>query len=187
MVSTIRRTEVAADPTNLLALEAAVRRSRGGPAGCVRLATVQRVLRAQRFADPGAQAHFTLFGLVSAGRDTGNLAFERRHAVEHLRFHAAAAVAAGHRPRVRLTSLGSSVLVPAITKELPDVAVLADPDRESGRGYYTELCFKVDVASSDGWREVADGGFVDWTVRLLGDRKERLLISGVGVDGLAVG
>ena len=29
--------------------------------------------------------------------------------------------------------------------------------------------------------EIADGGFVDWTQQLLGNRKERLLISGFGM------
>jgi hypothetical protein len=33
--------------------------------------------------------------------------------------------------------------------------------------------------------DVGDGGFVDWTQRLLGNRKERLLISGIGIDRLA--
>jgi len=33
---------------------------------------------------------------------------------------------------------------------------------------------------------IADGGFVDWTQRLTGNRKERLLISGFGVDRLAI-
>jgi hypothetical protein len=32
--------------------------------------------------------------------------------------------------------------------------------------------------------EVGDGGFTDWTARLLGNGKERLLISGYGVDRL---
>jgi hypothetical protein len=30
------------------------------------------------------------------------------------------------------------------------------------------------------------GGFVDWTAQLLGNRKERLLISGHGLDRLAI-
>jgi hypothetical protein len=33
--------------------------------------------------------------------------------------------------------------------------------------------------------EVGDGGFVDWTARLLGNRRERLLISALGVDRLS--
>jgi hypothetical protein len=30
--------------------------------------------------------------------------------------------------------------------------------------------------------ELVDGGFVDWTQKLLGNKKERLLISGTGID-----
>ena len=43
------------------------------------------------------------------------------------------------------------------------------------------MCFKV---FRDGV-EIGDGGFVDWTQRLTGNRKERLLITGVGVDRFA--
>jgi hypothetical protein len=63
VVPTGRGTEVAADPTTGLALEAAVRRS---GSAVVRLATVQRVVRAQRVAE-GLFAHFSLFGAVTAG------------------------------------------------------------------------------------------------------------------------
>jgi hypothetical protein len=30
--------------------------------------------------------------------------------------------------------------------------------------------------------EVADGGFVDWIAKMTGNRKERCLISGLGID-----
>jgi len=30
--------------------------------------------------------------------------------------------------------------------------------------------------------EIADGGFTDWTQRLSGNQKERLLISGMGLE-----
>jgi hypothetical protein len=59
------------------------------------------------------------------------------------------------------------------------------PDREGGRAYYDRLCFKA-FAQVDGERiEIADGGLVDWTQRLLQSRKERLMISGLGVERLA--
>ncbi|MDT7781599.1 MAG: hypothetical protein QOF58_18 [Pseudonocardiales bacterium] len=48
-------------------------------------------------------------------------------------------------------------------------------------GYYKGLCYKVYLHGE----EIGDGGFTDWTRRLLGNGKERLLISGVGVDRLA--
>ena len=61
MVSTVRNTEVVSDPTNVLALEAAVRRSAlleedPRDATQVRLAAVHRVLRGQRFATAGVSA-----------------------------------------------------------------------------------------------------------------------------------
>jgi hypothetical protein len=34
--------------------------------------------------------------------------------------------------------------------------------------------------------EIADGGLVDWTQRLVPSRKERLMISGLGVERLAL-
>ncbi len=167
VVSTVRGTEVAADPTNALALEAAVRRQAG--ADDVRLAAVQRVVRAQLFSGEGRFAHFTLFAAVSAGRDRGSLAFERQHFVEHISFLREAC----GDVEVRVTVLDPRFEV--VRGDLP-----ADPSRSTG--YYRGLCFKV---FRDGV-EIGDGGFVDWTQRLTGNRKERLLISGVGVDRLAV-
>ncbi|MDP9295929.1 MAG: hypothetical protein M3O88_04435 [Actinomycetota bacterium] len=91
VVSTIRSTEVAADPTNGLALLAArgrksllVRDPRSVER--VRLAAFQRVLRAQRFESSGLSfPHVELLGLVTAGRDVGDHRFERETAEEHLR------------------------------------------------------------------------------------------------------
>ena len=67
VATTIRGTEVLADPTAALALEAAVRR-RKRPDETVRLCAVCRVLRLQPFPDvPGFSQHFALFALVTAG------------------------------------------------------------------------------------------------------------------------
>lgn len=175
VVTTIRGTEVAADPTNGLALEVARRRQallRENSRSCtaVRFGAFQRVLRAQRFE--GASAHFSLLGLVSGGRDTGDLAFERAHLTEHLAYLVDALRAAGAREvDVRMRVLDPRFAPLAVG--LPYEAV------EGSSGYYTGLTYKVYV---DGGVEVADGGFVDWTRRLLGNNKERLLISGVGLD-----
>ena len=49
---------------------------------------------------------------------------------------------------------------------------------ETDNSYYQGINFKIIV---DGIG-VVDGGFVDWTQKLLGNKKERLLISGAGVD-----
>jgi hypothetical protein len=189
VIATIRRTEVAADPTNALALEAAVQRRAAPASGSqpIRLAATQRVTRAQQFDRPGSFAHFQLLGAVTAGRDTGGHAFERQHLIEHLKFAVSGCQAAGaHEIRIAITRLdevAASILadVQAAFAGQPDVQVADVPERQSGRAYYRCLCFKVYA----GPVELGDGGFTDWTEKLIGSRKERLLISGYGLDRLA--
>ena len=64
---------------------------------------------------------------------------------------------------------------------------MIDDAREKGRGYYLDVCFKVNAAPAAGGElaEIGDGGFTDWTARLTANAKERLLISGYGLDRLA--
>lgn len=186
VLSTVRGNEVAADPTNGLALVAAQERQRLGPrsAAVVRLAAAQRVVRAQALRAPGLSAHFGLLGVVTAGRDSGDLAFERQHAVEHLRY-LAAALPGPVELRLSVWQPRYSVVADAVRAALPDVAIVDDPDREAGRDYYTGFAFQVVLVDGTRRSDVADGGFVDWTQRLLGNRKERLLTSGIGIDRLA--
>ena len=184
IVSTMRGLEVAADPTNMLAVVAATRS--GSDA---RLGAVQRILRTQPFGASGQQ-HFTALGLVTAGRDRGNLDFERTALVEMLGVVAAALQACALGPiELRITSLRdryTEALVDDARAALPAVvSVVADPARTSGRGYYRDLCFKVIARPGADEVEVGDGGFTDWTARLTGDRKRRLLVAGLGVDRIA--
>lgn len=188
IVTAMRACETAADPTNALALEAAARRvaSRGA---AVRLAAFQRVVRAQHAQRRGYLAHFSLLGLVTAGRDTGGHQFEREAVAEHVRAVAAGLRAAGFTAiQLALTPLTSAgkTIAGAVTVLLAGdpvpVEVLVDNDREAGRGYYRELCFKINVRAGAEWAEIGDGGFTDWIARLTASNKERLLISGVGID-----
>jgi hypothetical protein len=145
------------------------------------------VVRAQQVG-PGFFPHFSLFAAVSAGRDRGGLAFERAHLVAHARFLTAAVRAAGAREAgFRVTTLDSRFagFLELVREALPGVAVDDDPDREGGRDYYAGVCFTVTGDFGDGLVPVGDGGFTPWTARLLGNAKERLLISGVGVDRIA--
>ena len=205
VVTTIRACEVAADPTNALALEAAVRRARAR-SGLVRLAAVQRVVRAQRFP-AGWAAHFGLFATVTAGRDEGSGRFERAALGEQLRFAVAALRAAGvRRVQVALTPLSdagqriASATAEGLAAEglaaeglAGDAApadgapadIVIDHERAGGRGYYRDLCFKVNALVDGAPEEIGDGGFTDWTARLLANGKERLLITGYGIDRLA--
>ena len=85
-----------------------------------------------------------------------------------------------------LTPAGQAV-ASAVAGSLADAPldVVVDESRQAGRGYYRELCFKVNVMAGAEWTEVGDGGFTDWTALLTASNKERLLISGVGIDRVA--
>jgi hypothetical protein len=188
VVTAMRACEVAADPTNALALEAAVRRL-AEPAGIVRLAAVQRVVRAQQTV-PGYLPHFGLLGLATAGRDPGGRRFEHAAVAEQFSALAAGLASAGLAPvRLALTPLSAAgeSIAAAVAAELaaPPIEVVTDPQRLSGRGYYRDLCYKINVRSGGQWQEVGDGGFTGWVAQLTASSKERLLISGLGIDRLA--
>lgn len=198
-VPTARNTEVVSDSTNVLALEAALRRRRllrGDPRSqqAVHLAASQRVLRAQRYQDPRLMPHFRLLALCSAGRDAGGFRFEAGALALHICFYLAALRAYLAQPvplRVSITIFGPASGFTAATDELfsgvqaqfERVECVLDPERESRRGYYAGLCFHVHAQTLSGqWLELADGGAVDWTQRLLSNAKERLVISGIGSE-----
>ena len=202
VVSTGRGTEVVSDPTNVLALEAAARRrgvDRGDPSTTVRLATAHRTLRGQRWTDPTYRQHFAQLALVTAGRDGGSHRFETAALAEHVGFHLrlvadtadlhglhavrAALTALDDDPRL-VEALGREVVAP-LTATFPTVDVVVDETRTRGRGYYTAVALLITAESPTGEPvELADGGATTWTAQLLGDRKERLVISGIGTERL---
>jgi hypothetical protein len=234
VVTTIRNAEALGDPTIALALEAVRRRP---SAGVVRLCASHRVIRLQPFDVPGYSPHFRLFGLVTAGRDTGSFRFETAHLLEHVRVYlrifrmlaavgfafqdplveftdmvaveAALADAGVTRDEIRQSvrahrlggsesflakralvapvdaphpQLASEVIAP-LREEFPEAQFRVNQQRLEGLGYYRSFTLRISPKASDGNRyPIVDGGFTDWTARLLGNRKERLLISGIGSE-----
>jgi hypothetical protein len=195
ILSTIRNTEVVADSTNVMALECAERRARqqrGEDRPPIeRICTSHRLLRTQVFG-PGMSAHFRVFSLCTAGKDSGNFQFEALALTEQV------AVLYGIfeklnqggfqilKPRLNLhckdsylTSAGRKALVEA----LPGLLIEEKGPRTSD--YYPTVSFKLHATNDEGAEiELADGGLVDWTQKLLGNSKERLMISGLGTERL---
>jgi hypothetical protein len=203
-IATIRNTELVSDSTNVMALECAVRRrallkTKDGAGQPVRLCASHRLLRAQNYNLPDLVAHFRLFALCSAGRDTGSFHFEFASLVEQLAFYLrllAGLAETGYAfqdVRANFTALDSSSqtatlranVIEPLTAQFPGARFELDPDREAGRDYYDWFCFAIyarDIEGTD--HNLVDGGFTSWTQQLLNNRKERLLISGVGTERL---
>ena len=198
VVTTIRNTEVVSDSTNILALEAAVRRralkaNDARSSQPVHLAASHRLLRGQRYPDPRWSQHFRVFSLCSGGRDRGGLRFELETLELQIGFYLSAIrefVGPAITLDVSLTALDSS---PALTVALEQLCgrlherfgadARIDASRSVGREYYVTACFWVHgIVESGDKAQLVDGGCVDWTRRLLNDAKERLVISGVGTD-----
>ena len=142
VVSTIRGTEVASDPTNELAIEAAVRRRAGQDR--VDLAACQRVVRAQPFDGPGMFAHFELFALVSSARDTGSGRTEAELLIDHLNFW--------HDVLGDTAELTFTMFTPSAVRERIDdtvrpalkIALTEDTERTKSANYYSGTALGID-------------------------------------------
>jgi len=178
IVTAMRSVEVLSDSANALAVEAADRRLRQPPDGEVHLATCHRLLRAQVFG-PGMSAHFRLFTLVSSARDTGSGQTQARLLALHLGYWQR--VLAELAPRFRVT-----VFNEAVRSVLPTSVSLVDaPDRERYRAYYTDVTWRTVVGDGGGESEIGDGGLTTWTAQLMGNAKERCLVSCLSTERLA--
>jgi hypothetical protein len=194
VVSTVRPNEVAADATDGLALEAATRRrstSVRRASDPQRLVALQRVTRAQRYSEEDAFAHFTMFALVTAGRSKRHEGFDPEVLVEHLLVHVDALSRMVDRIEVVLSPTDNAPgrnLADRVRRSLNhrQVQVTLADRRLAQQRYYTRACFKINVTLGGTSFEVCDGGFTDWTERLLNDRRERLCISAAGLDRLAL-
>ncbi|MEU8131270.1 hypothetical protein AB0B68_28995 [Micromonospora sp. NPDC049049] len=186
IVTTMRASEVLSDPTNALAIEAAVRRRRQSE---VHLAAAHRVLRAQDFGS-AASAHFRLFALVSSARDTGSGDTQARLLVRHLTYWQTvlAELAPAAAPQLHVTTFDNEtvrerladMVRPAV--DAGAVPLVDEPERSRGRGYYTGCALRI--TALNGRLEIGDGGLTDWTARLSGDAKERCLVSCLATERL---
>ena len=201
VVSTIRNLEAAADTTNVLALECALRRSEllkkdKASAELIRFCSSQRLTRAQPFENKDFSAHFSVLALCTAGRDTGNDSFESDSLEEHIGFYLnifekLMDLSGVKNILIRLFSYegtDNANLIEVIRNKFSRkklVSITTEENSSFGENYYTRLRFSINVINSSNEElNCADGGFTDWTARLLNNKKERLLTSGIGTDFL---
>lgn len=186
VLSALRSTEVVADATNLLALEATSRRKLTQfDSDTIRLCTVHRHLRTP-YVKPPFLPHFKIFCMVTAGKDRGSLLFEKQHLVEHIRFttNYLKSFSAVESVRVLLKSTQKEnpnfvLLRDTITSEIKDVMFDIEQIEQP---YYQVIQFKTFITVRQKEFDIADGGLVDWSQKLSNNRKERMLTSGIGIE-----
>ena len=84
--------------------------------------------------------------------------------------------------RHRLARVKTDIFDP-LAREFREACFQFNLARLEGLGYYRGLCLRISPIAPDGNRyPVIDGGFTDWTARLLEDRKERMLATGIGSE-----
>ncbi|MGC1391661.1 MAG: hypothetical protein WA816_11540 [Bacteroidales bacterium] len=201
VVSTIRNMEVAADTTNVLALECALRRKEICKKEMksrerVKLCSSQRVTRGQPFEGKNFSAHFCVIALCSAGKDEGNDKFEAECLTEHVNFYIKIIDQLILKKEIRnivikffeYEGFDNCYIIKTIKSQVAsrkDVHIKTEKNSEFGKGYYSRLRFAISVINQNQEEfDYIDGGFTDWTSKLLNNKKERLLTSGIGTDYL---
>jgi len=80
-------------------------------------------------------------------------------------------------------SLVKTKLLDKLGVEFPEAQFRFNFARLEGLSYYPGLTLRISPATADGARyPIVDGGFTNWTARLLGNKKERMLTSGIGSE-----
>jgi len=193
ILSALRNTEIMADATNSLALHiAGIKKNNPGTEQLMRFCTVQRHLRTPPLKVKGHTPHFKIGCMVTAGRDTGHYCFECIQVADQLGALCGMLREWGIEvSRVKLQAregyadpgglIGTILEQLEIEKDLPEIVI----DDNAGRNnYYKGLQFKVIISIGGQEVEIADGGLTDWTQQLIGNRKERLLVCGLGLEWL---
>ncbi len=182
VITTMRGTEVLADPAHGLALEASRRRRNGHSR--VHLATHARCTHAWDQSEESS--HELRFSLVSSAPDGGGLSTEADLLDLHLDYWREIMGTVIPRGRIELTVWDATLAGLLESRGTRDGVIVvegSDDERRPWRNPYTTAAFRFLVDGEEP-TEVGDGGFVTWTQALTRNRKDRCLVSGVSVDAI---
>jgi hypothetical protein len=192
VVSALRGTEVVADITNVMALEAATQRVAGKfDTNHIHLCAVHRHVRAQALPPvKGFTAHFKIFCALTAGKDTGSFEFEIQTLAKHLQLYWDVLNTLGmtgvsiilkvlDEPSHETFAQAIQTFMEANLKHL-NLSLITVPKDE--HNYYQRLRFSINMTHKGNEINIGDGGFLNWTQRLTNNKKERMMASGVGLE-----
>lgn len=190
VVTSLRGMEVVSDATNVFAMLIAKELKQERDHRIIKYAATHRHVRSQALSNPSFTTHFGIFCLATGGHDTGSFSFELDQIMDHINVHFSV--------YSNEFDLGKETLLLRIFlkdenetfhQKLEDVikamnnSVIIKMERQLEPGdYYKLVQFKFFIVRNGQEINLSDGGFVDWTQKLIPDKKHRLLISGVGTE-----
>ena len=190
VVTSLRGTEVVSDATNVFAMLIARELKQKKGDRLIKYAGAHRHVRSQGLLNPAFTAHFGIFCLATGGPDTGSFSFELDQLLDHLNVHFS--VFANE------FDLGAEILLlkiflkdeneifherlKEVLKKMNNSVTIQIEKQVDPGDYYEVAQFKFYVVRNGQEINLSDGGFVDWTQKLISDQKQRLLISGVGTE-----
>ena len=188
IVSSLRRTEVVSDVTNVMALEIAKRAKENPQMNMINLATSHRLVRAQGFDHPDYTAHFKVLAMNSSWLDRGKFLLEEEHLIKHIityqKIFKEVYKIDADRIELQLKfdpSQQDEDFVKMTDRLCEKVNLKSIVDEWDGNNnYYTLLRFGLRLDSLP--MPIVDGGLVNWGRILTQNKKRRMLISGFGTE-----
>ena len=190
IVTASRGTEVVSDATNIFAMLIAKELKKKRDPGLIKYATTHRHVRGQALSNPAFTPHFGIFCLATGGHDTGSFSFELEQLLDHITTHLSVYSNEFDLKKEKL-------LLKIFPKEENEVfhqkvkdmlkrindAIIVQMEKEVNPGeYYKLVQFKFFIERNGQEINLSDGGFVDWTQKLIPNKKHRLIISGIGTE-----
>ena len=188
VVSALRGTEVVSDATNVFAILIAKESKKNH--GIIKYAATHRHVRSQSLSNPAFTPHFGIFCLATGGRDTGSFSFELDQLFDHITTHLSVFANEFDLGKEKLLLKiflkdENEIFHQKLKERMKDMngqlTVQIEKEIDPGE-YYKLVQFKFFIVSKGQEINLSDGGFVDWTQKLIPNKKHRLIISGVGTE-----
>jgi len=188
VMTALRGTEVVSDATNVFALLIASEFKKKKGNSLTKYVTSHRHVRSQAFSNPAFTSHFSILCLATGGLDTGSYTFELEQLSDHMTAHLSILSNEFGYENLSLVIYlkdDNKTLhqkVEAVLKKINGLASIKIENQINAGDYYKLIQFKFFLAHNGEQVNLSDGGLVDWTQKLIPNKKHRLIISAVGTE-----
>jgi len=185
VVSALRGTEIISDATNVFALMIAKEFKKRKTNEVIKYATTHRHVRSQALSNPAFTPHFGVFCVATGGLDKGNFSFELQHLLDHMQIHLLLLSNEFDKEKLFIKIFlkdNNEIFYQKLQEALNNFTNIKIEKESNAGNYYTLVQFKFFLNHEGKEINLSDGGFVDWTQKLIPNKKHRLIISGIGTE-----